>query len=196
MSTTFRCFFVTALVSFVFACGGTASSPARPGEPSRTATADPSCPVTVPGTSAAVEDTETGAALVFVTTGDVSELRRRVAAMAAMHNDHHGKMGTLPTGEGPAGGGPEGHEMGGMDHAKMGGMDHAKMSGMDHAAGGEHADHAGGMISIHSKATAEDIDAGARLIFTAAPADVAALGDQLRMHAQHMAAGTCAMEGH
>jgi hypothetical protein len=40
-----------------------------------------------------VEDTATGAALVFVTTGDAVELRRRVAQMATAHNDNHGMVG-------------------------------------------------------------------------------------------------------
>lgn len=169
------------------ACGGAASSSAKPAEPTAAAS-DPSCPVEVPGTSVAVEDTATGAALVFVTTGDVAELRRRVEAMAAMHNEHHGKMGPLPTGEGPAAG-HAGHDMGGMDHSQH------DMKGMDHA-GGKHAGHAGGMITIHAKASKEDVDGGARLVLVVAPADVAALGDQLRMHVQHMAAGTCTMKGH
>jgi len=47
------------------------------------------CPMTVEGTVARAEDVEGGAAMVFTTTGDVGELRRRVAAMAEMHNRHH-----------------------------------------------------------------------------------------------------------
>lgn len=176
--------FAAVLAAFLVSCGGSATPASTPREPSTTATDDPSCPVTVPGTSVTVEDTSTGAALVFVTTGDVSELRRRVTAMATMHNDHHGKMGPLPTGEEAGGGGHAGHDMAGMDH-----------SNMNHAAGGEHDGHAGGMISIHSKAAEEDIEGGAKLVVTAAPSDIAALGDQLRMHAKHLAAGTCKMDG-
>jgi hypothetical protein len=71
------------------------------------------------------------------------------------------------------------------------GHDHAAM-GHDHAAMG----HAGGMINVHSKAEAQDIDGGSTLVFTVAPGDVNALRDELRMHAQHMAAGTCSMAGH
>lgn len=183
MRLTFRSVLLAALAAgSLAACGGGSSPGAKEATPAAVAD-DPSCPVTVPGTSVAVEDTDTGAALVFVTTGDVAELRRRVEAMAAMHNDHHGKMGELPTGEG-AEGGHAGHDMKGHD---MGGKHHG---------GGEHAGHAGGMISIHSKAAKEDVDDGARLVLVAAPGDVAALGDQLRMHAQHLSAGTCAMDGH
>jgi hypothetical protein len=49
-----------------------------------------SCPMAVPGTTATAEEREGGAALVFTTTGDVAELRRRVTAMAEMHNKHQG----------------------------------------------------------------------------------------------------------
>lgn len=49
------------------------------------------CPMKVPGTTVRAEEVEGGSAMVFSTTGDVAELRRRVAAMAAMHNEHAGK---------------------------------------------------------------------------------------------------------
>ncbi len=164
------------------ACGGS-SPPAAATTPAATAAADPSCPVEVPGTSVSVEDTSTGAAMVFVTTGDVAELRTRVTAMAAKHNAHHGAMGALPDGT-DGGGEHAGHDMGAM-----------------HGGGGEHAGHdmsgmhgGGGMIMSHSKAEAADIAGGTRVMFTVAPADVAKIQAELRMHAQHLAGGTCAME--
>lgn len=166
------------------ACGGGAPSAASTA-PAAAPTAnadDPSCPVAIPGTSVDVEDTSTGAALVFVTTGDVEDLRRRVASMAQMHNDEHGKMGPLPTGE-ETGGGHEGHEMGG--HA-----------GHGTSGGGEHAGHAGGMISVHSKATIENVEGGAKIVYIAAGADVGKLQSELRMHAQHLASGACSMGSH
>jgi hypothetical protein len=49
------------------------------------------CPLQVPGTTVRAEEVQGGSAMVFSTTGDVAELRRRVAAMAAMHNEHAGK---------------------------------------------------------------------------------------------------------
>jgi hypothetical protein len=184
--------------STLAACGGsTTSSSKEPTAPAPTATVedDPSCPVSVPGTSVTVEDTDTGAAMVFVTTGDAAELRKRVAAMATMHNDHHGSMGPLPTGDEAgvghdhaAHGGHAGHDMGG------GGGEHTG-HGMG-GGGGEHAGHAGGMISVHSGATAEDIDGGVRLVFVAAPSDVPKLQEELRMHAQHLSSGTCEMSHH
>jgi hypothetical protein len=75
------------------ACGSSQTAPQQP--PS---TADqPSdqhedmsetCPMKVAGTTAAAEEPDGAAALVFTTTGDVGELRRRVAKMAAMHGMH------------------------------------------------------------------------------------------------------------
>ncbi len=50
-----------------------------------------SCPMAVEGTSARAEDVEGGAAMAFTTAGDVAELRRRVAHMADMHEQHHGE---------------------------------------------------------------------------------------------------------
>jgi hypothetical protein len=170
----------------VAACGGSGSSRTTSKTtpvPAANA-ADPSCPVAVAGTSVTVEDSPSGAALVFVTTGDVSEVRRRTATMASMHNEHHGAMGPLPDGS-DAGGGHAGHDMSG--HA---GHD---MSGHADHGGGAHAGHAGGMIGVHSKAAANEIEGGAKLSFTASAGDVAKLQTELRMHAQHLSAGRCAM---
>lgn len=171
----------------IAACGGGSAASSSAGSTSPRPADDSSCPVAVPGTTVTVEDTDRGAALVFVTTGDVAELRRRIAAMKDMHNEHHA-AGPLPTGD-EANGGHDmsGHDMGGHD---MGGMAHGE------AAGGEHASHGGGMQMVHSQATVEEIDGGARLVLTAMPDDVAALQAQLREHAQHMSSGTCAMDHH
>lgn len=48
------------------------------------------CPVAVPGTVVAAEETELGISLAFTTTDsqNVGELRRRVQAMARMHEQH------------------------------------------------------------------------------------------------------------
>jgi hypothetical protein len=179
-----------ALASAASACGGS-STPATSSTTPKPAGAasDPSCPVAVPGTSVTVEDTATGAALVFVTTGDVAELRRRVTTLAQMHNDHHGAMGPLPDGSG--GGGHEGHEGHG---AAAGGGGAGGHEGHGAAAGGGgHEGHAGGMIGVHSKAAASDVEGGAKVAFIANGGDVAKLQGELRMHAQHLASGTCAM---
>lgn len=187
------------------ACGGASSSststtPAEPRSLATTDAADPSCPMAVTGTSVSVEDTATGAALVFVTTSDVPELRKRVATLAAMHNDHHAAMGPLPDGTDQGGGHDHhaahgGHDHGGHDH---GGHDHAAhVANGEHAAhhgGGAHAGHAGGMIGVHSKAEASEIEGGAKITFTSFATDVAKMQTELRMHAEHLAAGTCAMK--
>lgn len=69
------------------------------------------CPTEVPGTQLSAADTPDGEALTFTTTGDVEELRRRVHAMADMHDQQEQaleeEMGTgsvmgYGTGEGTA----------------------------------------------------------------------------------------------
>jgi hypothetical protein len=86
---------------FVAAC----SSPAKPSTkeptgsneptPTEPASDDPSCPLVVPGTSISVEDTAEGPAFVFVTTGDVQQVRTRGQALAQMHNDRKGSPDSL-----------------------------------------------------------------------------------------------------
>ena len=181
---SFRSLFLGSLFA-IAACGGSKSPPQTPKPGSGVASNDPSCPVAVPGTSVTVEDSNTGAALVFVTTGDVGDLRRRVGEMAKMHNDHHDAMGHLPDGS-DAGGGHAGHDMSGHAGHDMSGHARHDMS--------SHAGHAGGMIGVHSKASANDIDGGAKLSFVAGSSEVAKLQSELRMHAQHMSTGTCSME--
>lgn len=176
------------------ACGGGASSSARAATTPAVTSTDPSCPVAVAGTSVSVEDSPTGAALVFVTTGDVGDVRRRVAAMASMHNEHHSAMGPMPDGK-DAGGGHAGHDMSGHAGHDMGGPKANDTSG--HAShdtsGGRHAGHAGGMVGVHSKATVSDVEGGAKIDFVVGQADIAKIQAELRMHAQHFASGTCEM---
>lgn len=188
--------FVPSVASGLFvvlaACGGSSPAPAPQAPRAVASAADPSCPVTVPGTSVTVEDASTGAALVFVTTSDVAELRTRVAAMAQMHNEHHGAMGPLPDGA-PAEGADHSAHAGHGAHANHGAHAGHDMGG---AGGGEHAGHAGGMIGVHSKAAVSDIEGGARLELISGAADVGKLQGELRMHAQHLASGTCEMGAH
>ena len=92
---------------------------------------DPSCPVEVPGTSVTVEDMPTGAALVFVTTGDVTELQSRAKTFS--------------------------------------------------------------MVQTESQRTVDNIDHGARITYAAKPEQISALQSELRMHAQHLATGSCKM---
>lgn len=94
------------MTRFVILAGllvGACSSPAKPPttnptptEPAPTeANDDPSCPLVVPGTSISVEDTAEGPAFVFVTTGDVAQVRTRGQALAQMHNDRKGSPESL-----------------------------------------------------------------------------------------------------
>src|SRR5262249_25036459 len=70
--------------------------PAGEGEPQGGPTPGPQgapaeeCPMAVTGTTPRTEDTSGGVALVFLTSGDVSELRQRVRHMADMHNRMQG----------------------------------------------------------------------------------------------------------
>jgi hypothetical protein len=116
-------------VLFALAACGHAAPPLAPAPAA--AHDDPTCPVAVPGTSVTVEDTPTGGALVFVTTGNADELRARADKFAMVHADK----------------------------------------------------------------TVEPIDHGARVVYSAQPDGVAALQSELRMHAQHLASGSCQMTG-
>ncbi len=58
---------------------------------------DDMCPMQVAGTTVAATDVEGGVALGFTTSsGDVSELRRRVTHMAEMHNQEHAAGRMMP----------------------------------------------------------------------------------------------------
>jgi hypothetical protein len=134
---------------------------------------DEMCPMRVEGTTAHAEDVPGGAALVFTTTGDVAELRRRAARMAAMHNQHHSASQRhmaqgSERGAGPqAGHGPHGDKQG---------------------SGGMMGDHAGMMMMMSAtQARAEDITSGARIVFTPVdPTQLDALRQHLQRHAQQM----------
>lgn len=76
------------------------------------------CPVAVPGTVVAAEETELGISLAFTTTDsrNVGELRRRVQAMARMHEQHRVRgeergPGSKPGNGGMMGGGMAGRPM-------------------------------------------------------------------------------------
>ena len=192
----------TALFSFavalVAACGSSTSSTTASTTPAP-ASGD-HCPM-IEGTSVAVEDTATGAAVVFATTGDRAALRARVSAWAEKHNQHHGAMGPLPTGDEPAGAGHEHHH----DAAAPAGGDHAghamhgehaghAMHG-EHAGHGEHAMHGGdgpaAMITTHSRVEVADTEQGVRATFVTFPDQVGALQAEVRMHAEHLASAGC-----
>jgi len=172
--------FVVALVA---ACHS--SSPARPAAPGAALViADDRCPMGVAGTAVAVEDTATGAALVFASTGDLPSLRARVDGWATRHNQRHGAMGPLPTGDetaaaAPAGGDPHAH------HHHHGGGEAggaaARSSDPDPAA----------WINAHSRAEASETAQGTRLTFTTFPDQVPALQTELRRSAEQLGSSGC-----
>jgi hypothetical protein len=74
-------------------CSSPAKKTVEP--PSPTTADDPTCPIVVPGTSITVEEAAEGPAFVFVTTGDVGEVRKRAGALAMMHNQRGGPESAL-----------------------------------------------------------------------------------------------------
>lgn len=179
-----------ALVLALIALGGCASSQTAQRQPVSTAAAPPTegadqghdhqagmmemCPMRVPGTTVSVSDTEAGVAVVFRTTGDVAELRRRVRYVAEMHNRHHAE-GAMACCRGMTNGG---QETGGTPDQGGRGM----MMGMSHE----------GMVP--ATAAAEDVDGGARIVLTPEdPSQLGALRTHVHDHAERMARGECPM---
>jgi hypothetical protein len=124
------------------------------------------CPMEVMGTTVRTADVPGAIAVDFVTTGDVAEVRRRVARMAEMHN-HRAESGAGP-------------------------MDGGMMMG---GAGGSGTMH-GGMTGMMppSQARVEEFPDGARLVLTPTdPKDLDALREHASMHVMHTAHGGCPM---
>jgi hypothetical protein len=71
-------------------------TPPKPQPKPQLAELPASCPVKVPGTTVATEQTPHGGALVFTTIGDADALRTQLYAIADTHNEMHAKMGPLP----------------------------------------------------------------------------------------------------
>lgn len=130
------------------------------------------CPMGVPGTQVAAEDTATGESLTFTTKSpaQVAVLRERVHAMAEMHNAHH------------AGGDAEHGGMHGM-HGGMGGGMSGGMEGMG--------------MPPRSEARVENLPDGARILVTPKdPADLQRLQSTVRQHATQMQEHGCPMMDH
>lgn len=131
------------------------------------------CPMSVPGTEVAAEDTASGEAVTFTTRSadQVPALRERVHAMADMHNAHHA-------------GGDAGHGgMHGMHGGMGGGTSGGGMEGME--------------MPPPSQATVEDLPDGARILVSPKdPADLERLQSTVRRHATHMREHGCPMMDH
>ena len=124
------------------------------------------CPMDVPGTTVAAADTPEGESITFTTSsGQVDELRRRVHALADMHNQHmSAHAGAHPPGA-PGTGSGEGDPHG-----------------------------AGHMMPPTSRATVDDVDNGARVSIAALdPAQAPQLRTMVRTHAEHMQQSGCGM---
>jgi hypothetical protein len=72
-------------LALLLACGHPAAHDTMPPQPTSSAATDPTCPLEIPGTSVAVEDTAGGGALVFATTGDAAQVQARATSFAAEH---------------------------------------------------------------------------------------------------------------
>lgn len=147
------------------------------------------CPMQVEGTTVNSENVEGGAALTFTTSGDIPELRRRVALMASMHTQQHGQShgDGMKMSKQEASGGAGEHP-----HDKQGAGGHHHKGGM--MAGGMMT---GGMMMPPSAARSEEIEGGVRVILT--PRDstqVAALQEHARHMAEQMSSGQCPMMEH
>lgn len=129
------------------------------------------CPMNVPGTKVSAADSVNGETVTFTTSDQVTELRRRVHAMASMHNEKHADGATH-----------EGMKGGGM---MMGGGMMGSDKPMD------------GMKMPPSRATALDVESGASVtVIPNDPADLPKLRSAVRMHVEHMQKSGCKMMGH
>ena len=80
------------LMLFVIGCGSSGTRGHTP--PPSPPIDNPTCPLLVPETTLTVEDAA-GPSFVFITTGDVEEVRTRGRALAEMHNDREGPHGAF-----------------------------------------------------------------------------------------------------
>ncbi len=135
------------------------------------------CPMAVQGTTVRADDPEGAAAMVFTTPGNVAELRRRVALMAEMHNHRMGMHG--------ARGGMGPHAHGESDDGGEPSHRGAMQGGMK----------GGGMMMMPPSATkSEDVEGGARLVFTPRdPAELSNVREHVHQHAERMTSGQCPM---
>lgn len=148
----------------------------------------------VEGTTVTAVDTETGVALAFTTSGDVAELRRRVAAMAEhkkkMMSKGHGQMGKMHS------------EKGMQEHGQgaTGEHQHGDKAQNDEGSGCSCCSHGAGMHGPRIEHTVQvvEIAGGAQLVLTPKQSsDLAALREQVREKSKMMQEGKCPMmKGH
>ena len=153
----------TTAIALLAGCAHAGPSADAAPSPDRDGAKMAMCPMAVPGTTVAAADEMNGSTITFTTTDQVAELQRRVHAMVAMHNQHHGDDGMKH--EGMMGGGMMGDDKG------MSGM----MMPSSHAT----------VIDLESGARVQVIPSD--------PAELQKLQAAVRMHAQRMQKNGCGM---
>jgi len=135
------------------------------------------CPMQVPGTTVTATDIEGGVGLAFTTkSGSVEEVRQRVQQMAETHNNKH-SGGMMAEHGAPASASDDDHQ-----------------HGAGHGSHGQDGMMMGDKMMPPATALVEDIEGGARLnLRPNDPAQLAALQEHVRMKAQQMTSGECAM---
>jgi hypothetical protein len=140
----------------------------------------------VPGTTVQVDQIVGGAALTFVTTGDVEALRERVRNMAAMHDSHamQGQARAIESARPDSADQPSAG-------AKIGDADDGV------TAGGMPQDSTARTMAVDADTRVEDVEGGARLVLVATnPGDVDTLRIQTEQQAQRMSGRECPMAPH
>jgi len=153
-------------------------------------TEDIACPMQVAGTTVHAEETTSGPALAFATTGDVNELRSRVQRMAAEHNRAVARSSNAPSHvDNPAA----------NDMTKDGMMNTSPETANSPSLQGGSIGTQGVMpqgkgAAPMGKAREEDIESGARLVFAVEDASqLDQLRERVHANAQRLAAGKCPM---
>ncbi|HWN69937.1 MAG TPA: hypothetical protein VNM90_19980, partial [Haliangium sp.] len=162
------------------------------------------CPTDVEGTTARTTQTKRGITIAFTTKskGDVAEVRRRVQHLAEMHNQYHaqhqaqGAQGAQQAVADQAGG--QGAAVSLQQNATQARTGTGQTGAQVQAgAGGQGQSEAANAMGTQdvlamTQARAENISRGARLVLTVKePRQMERVREQLRIHAQNMAAGHC-----
>ncbi len=182
--TSTRIAIAVSLAAVLAACSGSRSeqrsdrnaaaaqgaSPAQDRSAARMQGMSDICPMDVPETKVTANDTATGEALTFTTTsGQVDELRRRVHAMADLHNQHMAREAATQSGTAQQGTG----------------------AGESQDMKGHHGGH--GMMP-GSHASVEDVDSGARVnVVPDDPAQADRVRTMVSRYADHMQSQGCGM---
>jgi len=149
---------------------------------------DINCPMQVPGTTVHAEETTSGPALAFSTTGDVTELRARVERMAAAQNRAIVQSSDAPNhADNPAASSNTIEGMGNPNTSNSPSLQGGSVGTQGVMPRGKGAPPTG-------KARAEDIENGSRLVFVAEDGgQLDQLRDRVQSNAKMLASGKCPM---